>query len=157
MIHPVKVEHVIPFIDATILTFQSMVHTEVKPGKIGLVQAAGSRFDVSGVIGLSGVAQGNVALCFGRITALKVVSAFVGIRVLALDDVVTDAVGELANIVAGAAKKDLTQFKIQISLPSVILGENHELAGPKDILPMVVPFTCGLGNFNLVVRFKSEN
>lgn len=151
-----RVEHINPFINATMETFSTMVKSEIKPGKIGLVaKEAGPPPDVSGIIGLSGGARGTVILNFPRITALKVVSSFVGSRVLALDDTVTDGIGELANIIAGAAKRNLAQFNIQISLPSVVLGKDYELAGPKDIVPMAVPFQSGLGFFTLVVRFKS--
>ncbi|MDB5103443.1 MAG: CheC domain protein [Fibrobacteres bacterium] len=151
----VRVEHINPFIEATVRTFQTMVYSDAHAGKVVLMPGAGLRADVSGIIGLSGMAKGSVSLSFSRITALKVVSAFVGARVLALDDTVTDAIGELASIVAGAAKSELSQYRIQISLPSIILG-GHELAGPGDVVPMVVPFQCPQGTFNLVVRFKSE-
>lgn len=155
MSRSIKVEHLNPFISATMRTFQTMVYTDACPGRAALSVEKGVRFDLSGVIGLSGMAQGTVALSFPRITALKVASAFTGTRVLALDDTATDAIGELANIVAGAAKPDLNQYKIQISLPTVLVGDGHELAGPSDIIPMVVPFACAQGNFHLVVRFKS--
>lgn len=151
-----RAEHINPFINSTLATFAAMVKNAAAPGKISLATPKGVRTDVSGVIGLSGGARGTVILGFPRITALKVASAFVGARVLALDDVATDAIGELANIIAGAAKQDLARYRIQISLPSVVLGENHELAGPRDIVPMAVPFQCALGAFHLVVRFKSE-
>src|SRR5690606_21185875 len=117
----VKVEHVNPFINATIETFKSMVNCEAKPGKVFLLKTGKVHFDVSGIIGLSGGARGTVALSFPRITALKVVTSFGGMKVLALDDIVTDAIGELANIVAGAAKKHLSQYKISISLPTVVV------------------------------------
>jgi chemotaxis protein CheX len=152
----VKVEHINPFVRATMETFNSMVKIEAKPGKPVLKKDTKLHADVSGIIGLSGGAKGSVALSFPRITALKSVSAFGGMKVLALDDLVVDAIGELANIIAGAAKKDLSQYRINISLPTVVLGEGHELGGPKDILPMVVPFETGLGGFNLLVSFKSE-
>jgi len=153
----VKVEHVNPFINATIETFKSMVNCEAKPGKVFLLKTGKVHFDVSGIIGLSGGARGTVALSFPRITALKVVTSFGGMKVLALDDIVTDAIGELANIVAGAAKKHLSQYKISISLPTVVVGENHEVAGSKDVIPMAVPFECGFGAFLLIVSFKSES
>jgi chemotaxis protein CheX len=152
----VKVEHINPFVKATMETFQSMVKTEAKPGKPMLKKDAKLHADVSGIIGLSGGAKGSVALSFPRITALKVVSEFGGMKVVTMDDTVVDAIGELANIIAGAAKRDLTQYKINISLPTVVMGDGHELGGPKDIVPMVVPFECGLGSFNLIVSFKSE-
>jgi chemotaxis protein CheX len=157
VVRTVKVEHINPFILATVRTFQTMVYSDVKPGKVGLARHAGFHYDISSVIGLSGNAKGSVALSFPRITALKVASAFVGARVLALDDVATDAIGEIASIVSGSAKSELSQFRIQISLPSIILGDNHEVVGPREVVPMVVPFQSTQGSFLLVVRFKSEN
>lgn len=152
----VKVEHINPFVRAAMETFSSMIRTEARPGKPALKQDTKLRADVSGIIGLSGGAKGSVALSFPRITALKAVSAFGGVKVLALDETVVDAIGEIANIIAGSAKKDLSQYRINISLPTVVMGDGHELGGPKDIIPMVVPFETGLGGFNLLVSFKSE-
>jgi chemotaxis protein CheX len=153
---PVKVEHINPFVSATIETFKSMVHTVITPGKIMLVSMSHLKYDISGIIGLSGGAKGTVSLSFPRVTALKTVSEFIGEKQLALDETVKDAVGELANIVAGAAKKDLTQYKISISLPSVIIGENHQVQGGKEVIPLLVPFESVLGGFHLVVGFASE-
>jgi chemotaxis protein CheX len=152
----IKVEHINPFISATVETFQSMLNTKVIPGKLFLVKGAKIQSDISGIIGLSGGAKGSIILSFPKISALKSVSAFIGEKVVIMDEVVKDAVGELANIVAGAAKKDLTQYKISISLPTVIIGDNHEVQGGKDVVPMAVPFDSPLGIFWLLVSFKSE-
>lgn len=151
----VKADHIYPFISATVRTFQTMVYSNAHPGKAVLAEDASIRSDISGIIVLSGMARGSVALSFPRITALKVVSAFVGDRILALDDTAADAIGELVNIVAGGAKTELSQFKIRVSLPSVLLGEAQGQAKLKGILPMLVPFRCPQGDFNLVVRFQS--
>ena len=152
----IKVEHINPFIVATVETFTSMMKIEAKPGKVSLARAKGFQFDISGIIGLSGGAKGTISLTFPKITALKVVSAFVGEKMVTVDAGVIDAIGELANIVAGAAKRDLVQYKINISLPTVVVGEDHNLAGSKEVTPMFVPFETPLGSFYLVVSFKSE-
>lgn len=157
MASPVKVEHINPFVSATVETFRTMVRTEVTPGKIILVKSGITHFDISGIIGLSGGARGTISLSFPKLTALKTVSGFIGEKVVMMDDTVKDAIGELANIVAGAAKKDLTQYKISISLPTVIIGAGHEVQGGKDVIPLAVPFESALGTFNLLVSFKSEN
>ena len=151
----VKAEHIIPFISATVRTFQTMVYSNAHPGKAVLAEDGSIRSDISGIIVLTGMARGSVALSFPRITALKVVSTFVGERILALDDTAADAIGELVNIVAGAAKTELSQFKIRVSLPSVLLGDAQGKMNLKGIVPMLVPFQCPQGNFNLVVRFQS--
>lgn len=152
----VKVEHINPFIRGTLETFSTMVKSEPKPGKVALRTGKEMHSDISGVIGLSGGAKGSVALSFPRITALKVVSAFVGEKIVMMGDDVVDAIGELANIVAGSAKKDLAEYKIAISLPTVVLGDKHELTGTREAVPMVVPFESALGGFLLTVNFKSE-
>ncbi|MEO7423588.1 MAG: chemotaxis protein CheX [Fibrobacteria bacterium] len=137
-------------------TFKTMLNTKVTPGKLILVKHVKIHQDICGIIGLSGGAKGSIILTFPRITALKAVSEFIGEKVLAIDEVVKDAIGELANIVAGAAKKDLAQYKISISLPTVIIGDGHEVQGGKDVIPMAVPFESPLGLFHLIVSFKSE-
>lgn len=133
-----------------------MMSVEIKPGKVKLKQGSSLSHDVSGIIGLSGGAIGSVTLSFPRITALKTVSAFVGEKVVSMDENVVDAIGELANIIAGAAKKDLAQYNINISLPSVVMGENHQVKEPKDVIAMIVPFETPYGTFDLAVCFKSE-
>ncbi len=152
----IKVEHINPFIHATAQTFATMVKCEIKPGKMHLKKAEKTHHDVSGIIGLSGGARGSVALGFPRITALKIVSAFIGDKILQLDKDALDAVGELANIVAGSAKQDLTQYKINISLPTVVTGDNHSLNPPSDTPELIVPFETTYGNFDLLVCFRSE-
>ena len=125
-------------------------------GKIALVKGLKLQHDISGIIGLSGGAKGTIAISFPKITALKAVSAFIGEKVVTIDDVVKDAVGELANIVAGAAKRDLSQYKISISLPTVIVGDGHEVQGGREVVPLAVPFESPFGAFSLLVGFKSE-
>lgn len=152
----VKVEHINPFVTATMETFLTMVKATIVPGKIFLVKGAKLHHDISGIIGLSGGAKGTIALSFPKLTALKTVSQLIEEKVVTIDDIVKDAVGELANIVAGAAKKDLSQYDISISLPTVVIGEGHELQGGKEVIPMAVPFDSPLGIFSLIVSFRSE-
>jgi len=152
-----RAEHINPFLKATIDSFTTMVHMTPQPGKPYINRGNGVHYDVSGVIGLSGEAKGSIVISFPRVTALKVVSSFLGEKVMSLNDEVSDAIGELANIIAGAAKKDLTDFKINISLPTVIIGQNHNIVEPKDVMCMVVPFKCEGGDFDLAVNLKSNS
>jgi len=152
----VKVEHINPFIQATSLTFTTMVKGDAKPGKMRLKSGEKIHYDVTGTIALSGGAKGSVALGFPRITALKVISAFVGDKVLQLDKDALDAIGELANIVAGSAKQDLSRFSIAIGLPVVHVGENRNKELFADVPEFVVPFETPYGPFDMILRFKSE-
>lgn len=150
----IKAEHVNPFIKATMETFTSMVNVKVVPGKVRLKADSELSYDVSGIIGLSGGAKGSVALSFPRVSALAYVRAFTGEKVVSTSNLV-DAIGELANIIAGAAKRDLAQYKVSISLPTVVMGEKHAINGPADTVNMVVPFDSEAGKFELAICFKS--
>jgi chemotaxis protein CheX len=150
----IKAEHINPFIKAAIDTFQTMANLKARPGKICMKDKVVSAYDVSGIIGLSGGAKGLVALSFPNASALAIVQAITGEKEVK-DSRIIDSIGELANIVAGAAKKDLSRFKIKIALPTVITGANHSISGPVDAMGLVVPFEFAGGDFDLTVCFKS--
>ena len=65
-----NVSYINPFISATINTFQTMLGIEVKPEKPSLKTSPYPTYDISGIIGLSGTAQGNIAISFPKIIAL---------------------------------------------------------------------------------------
>lgn len=150
-----QAQFVNPFLKATLTTFQAMVGVPIAPGKPFVKVQPGLTNDVSGIIGLSGGARGAIIISFPKGTALKVVSAFIGQNVDSIDADVMDAVGELANIITGAAKADLDGMNVTISLPSVVVGTNHKVATPKDVPSIVIPFSSSHGDFSVEVCFTS--
>jgi chemotaxis protein CheX len=149
------VAYINPFVISTIETFKKMLNSEAKPGKAQLKKDTTFTYDVSGVIGLSGEAQGSICLSFPKLIALKVVSALIGTEIKIVGPEVSDAVGEIANIVAGNAKQHLTQFNLSISLPKVIMGKDHKIASQSGVPTIVVPFSCSLGDFAMEVSLKT--
>ncbi len=150
------VSYVNPFISSTISTFKTMFNTEIHPGKVALKTNPYPTYDVSGIIGLSGNAQGTIALSFSKIVALRVVSKMLGIEIKIIGPELTDGIGELANIIAGYAKKDLVKYKLSISLPNVIVGRNHIINSPTGAQTIIVPFKSPLGDFCMEVSLKTN-
>jgi chemotaxis protein CheX len=150
-----NVAYINPFIISTIKTFQTMMNVEVKPGKPSLKTDGQPAYDVSGIIGLSGEAQGAIALSFTEAVALKVVSGMVGTEIKGVGVELTDGIGELANIIAGFAKKDFTDFSLSISLPNVIVGRNHRISSPSGAPSILVPFTSSIGEFCMEISLKT--
>ncbi|MBW8888305.1 MAG: chemotaxis protein CheX [Fibrobacteres bacterium] len=150
----IRAEHVNPFILSNLETFVKMVGIEAKPGKPILKQDARLDYDISGIIGLSGKVIGTVSLSFPEATALAVCNKFMSANLKVMNAEILDAVGELINIVAGNAKKGLTEFNIEISLPSVIVGKNHRIVEPKGSVGFVIPFASALGSFHMAVSLK---
>ncbi len=64
-----------------------------------------------------------------------------------------DAVGELGNMVAGAAKKELG-YQASIGIPSVIVGTGHHIARLKDVPCLVVPCESEHGTFAVEVSIR---
>ena len=67
---------------------------------------------------------------------------------------VLDGVGEMVNIIAGNAKKDLSEFRIMISLPGVITGNDYQIKWPSGVPVISIPFESDLGDFSVNVSLK---
>ena len=151
-----NVKYINPFITATQNVFQEFVGISLTPGKpsIYIPQEDANKFDVSGIIGLAGEVVGVVVISLPKIPALKVTSKLVGKEVKIFDDFVTDAVGEIVNIIAGNVKKDMEEFKIVISLPSIVKGNGHTLSWISGVPVIKIPFASEYGDFFVFVSLK---
>jgi len=151
-----KVEYINPFVTATQNVFKVMMETDIIAGRPYLFDPlTGSHsYDISGIIGLSGETTGAVVLSFTKLCALKVVSTFSGMETKIFDQTVVDAIGELINIIAGNAKKDLKDFKLTISLPSVVTGHSHRLNWPTGVPVIMIPFNSPMGEFSIGVSLR---
>jgi chemotaxis protein CheX len=143
-----------PFITATVHCFDIMLNAELTPGVPIIKQEPGRGYDISGTIGLSGELQGAVSFCFSQAVAERIVSAMTGTPVTAAAPDLADGIGELVNIVAGNAKKDIPAYNFTISLPCVIIGTGHIMSNQSRIPIMIVPFKCTLGEFTMELTFK---
>src|SRR4051812_36059880 len=112
----IKSEHINPFIISTLETLAKMAGTEAKPGKPARRRNCGCDQDISGIIGLSGGIKGMMALGFPAATAVSLANRMTGASHAGLNGEVADAVGELANIIAGYAKQGVSDLRVAISL-----------------------------------------
>lgn len=99
------VRYINPFIAAVKHVFKTMLSTDIMISKPRLKSPDEGNFDVSAVIGFSGDAAGAVILCFRTDTAVKTASKFTGSPLTPQHPDFSDALGELANMVAGQAKR----------------------------------------------------
>ncbi|MDR0517251.1 MAG: chemotaxis protein CheX [Fibromonadaceae bacterium] len=144
-----KVEWINAFILATRDTFAKMMQLKVEAGKPYLLTEESNTKDISGMIGLSGTIRGAVVVGFPEQSAIKVVNKFIGENLTQLGPDVSDAVGELVNIIAGYVKKFVRDEKFGISLPSIARGSKHMVYMPKYAPTIVIPFDSELGSFVL--------
>jgi len=97
-----------------------------------------------------------VILSFPKPVAVKTASTFSGAELQVDHPDFADAIGEIANMVAGNAKKDFEGVSISISLPSVVIGENHQVSRSNAFPRLVIPCETTLGHFYVEVAMKIE-
>ncbi len=149
-----KAKYINPFLHASVNLFEEYLGLKISPGEPYLRKEPQILEEVSGLIGLAGETTGAVVLSFSRDTAIQIVSKLAGHPFQALGNEVIDGVGELINIIAGNAKKDLHDFKVSISLPGVITGSSYHIHWPEGIPVITIPFESELGPFTVNVSLK---
>jgi chemotaxis protein CheX len=140
-----KSEYASPFLSATVSTFDAMLGCKLTPREPIAKGAFQPEHEVSGVIGLSGKAKGAVILSMCREAAIRASEAMLGQRPAEIDSDVTDAIGELTNIIAGGAKAKLAELALSVSLPTVFVGQGHAMEFPHKVAPVCIPFDCAWG------------
>lgn len=135
-------EFINPFISSLRNIMSMMAQTELKVGRPNKKSDAQARGDVSGLIGMvSPKLRGSISITFDEALALSVMEGMLGERPEGINSEVTDMVGEITNMVAGGAKKELAKkgFDFGMATPVVVAGKDHVIAhqveGPKMILP----------------------
>jgi chemotaxis protein CheX len=143
------VKFINPFLEGTIEVLTTMAFVKPRPGKPYLKKDNLAKGDVSGIIGITGTIKGSLALSFSSGSILKIVSNMLGEEITSINGDIRDAVGEITNMVSGAARKRIEAmgFSLSASIPTVVSGKEHSimhvLGGPS----VVIPFEIEEGTF----------
>ena len=140
-----KVEYINPFVESIRSAFSTMLGIEITRGEPFIKKGSHPHHEVNGIIGFSGKAKGIVVLSLEPEVALAATEAMLLERPPEINSDVVDAVGELANMIAGGAKAKLEQLCLSVSLPSVIIGKTDSLKFPSTVTPISIPFHCSWG------------
>jgi len=124
--------YVEPFVEVTVNTFKEFVGIDVSPRHPHFLDPEkGFEWDISAVIGLSGVVKGAVIISMKADLAIKLTELLTDSEHTEIDADVIDAIGEINNIVAGNIKPKVPNGdKIVISIPTIIKGKEHSIAWP---------------------------
>jgi chemotaxis protein CheX len=147
------------FVDATTSVLQTMAMTEAKAGAPFVKQDASAKGDITGVIGFSnpkGKSKGTMSLTFTTATALGIVSAMIYEEQTEINDAVTDAVGEMTNMISGQARKGLVGMGMifEGAIPSVITGTGHTIRHVSTSAVLAIPFETQYGPLMVEVCFS---
>lgn len=115
--------------------------------------------DISGLIGLSGEAEGILGITFYWPLAKMIISKMMGIDEDHINaDLIHDGVAEIINMISGSTKKDFVgkPYHFEISLPSVIVGSGHQIGHAENTPIAVMIFEVNYQYFALQVCLNAK-
>lgn len=89
---------------------------------------------VTATVGFGGKISGFVAIHLSPRNACALAEGLLGMSFTEMDEIVADAMGEMANMLAGGLKKFACQNEdlFRISVPSVVFGSDYSTHAPKN-------------------------
>ena len=109
--------------------FSMMVGAEISvPGQAGTPVVT----EVTGMVGLAGELCGVLSVRCSKSCASKIASKMLNVPVTDAVSHMSDAVGEICNMVAGNFKAKINglQDKCMLSVPTIIIGGDYEVFSP---------------------------
>jgi chemotaxis protein CheX len=125
-------DYVEPFVEVTVATFREFVGVEVSPRHPHFLDPDKEfDWDISAIIGLSGMVKGAIIISMKTELAVKLTDLLAGPGHTKIDADVVDAIGEINNIIAGNIKPKVPNGeKIVISIPTIVKGKEHSVTWP---------------------------
>ncbi len=130
------------FADGVTKTLQMMANTTVTYGKPTIETNYVLKGNIAGLVGMTAPPlRGQLSLSFPKNSILLIVENMLGEKNTEITQEVSDAVGELTNMIYGTAKTTLNQlgYNFEMALPTVINGDFHmktPSAGATLVLPV---------------------
>jgi len=154
-----KVEMINPFITSTLNILSTMANIKAEKSDIYVKSGNTTTYDISGIVGLAGKVSGFMVVSFPEKLALKIATAFLCEEKTEMDDDVVDAIGEIANMIAGSSKAVFAEMglKYSIGIPSVITGKNHLIKRPSNITYIGINFKIDDDMFSIEVALKETD
>lgn len=144
---------------ATQEIFETMLGMEVTAHPPLETRVTSFQHSISGLIGLAGPYKGMLAIHIPEPVAKTITSNFLCMEIEEINDDVKDALGELANMLAGNIKTSLGDegSDIKLSIPSAVCGEEYTIdsfaeGGDR----AVIPFSVEGGEFLVECQLQKQ-
>ena len=121
-------------------------HADIEPSQPGL----------SAIVGFGGKLSGYLAIHLSPMSACTLASSLLGMTFDEIDDIVTDAMGEMVNMLAGSLKKYAFRHEdlFKISIPSVVIGSSYSTHAPQNAECLSMRFQAGSCVFTVQLVFS---
>ena len=142
-----------------------MMQTEINNQTPEIKQTPKARGFYSAIMGMNGVLEesgqtrnfkGSMSVTWAHDCYLKSAGKMLMEEYTEMNEEIRDAGAEVVNIIMGKAKTVLAErgYKIEMSTPTVVIGQDHELQYQKDVMTITTPFSSELGEFWLEIGYQ---
>ena len=114
---------------------------------------------MTAMVGMAGTFSGLVSIHTPQSMAMQITSSMLGMEVTEVNDDVSDALGEIANMIAGSFKLHLTRSgtaDIRISTPSVVAGSEYVVAAGNASNTITLRFATDTDWFIVAATLQKE-
>ena len=146
-------------IHATKEVFSTMVMMELEDSYPLSVPVTQFNCSVTSMVGLAGIYSGILSVHCPQSFAKRITSNMLGLEVTEVGEDVNDALGEIANMLGGYVKQILSKggMDLNLSIPTVISGEQYTLNAMADSDCVIIPFTNDGERFLVGLKLKKED
>ena len=154
-----KMELIQPFINAADAVLSQGLQSPLAIGNLSMEEEAYRRKGIAAVVQLTGDIEGRIIFDLAPTTAAQVASRLAGTELPESDDLVREAVCELANQVIGNAVATLNDqgFHFRVHPPELHTSE-HGPKSTEDTEALVLCFETSSGSIfmNIALRYSSS-
>ena len=145
-------------IDGTEEVFTTMLMVELETGTPVKGLGGDVESNITSMLGLGGKdIRGMLAVHCPEVVAKDITGTFLGMEVKELDADVKDAIGEIANMIAGTLKISFQEHgkNIELAIPTTVVGKSFRTAGMSKAERIAVPFTMNGSTFLVELKYVS--
>lgn len=146
-----------PFVEGTLHILDTTAFVKVKPEAPFLKKNRIAQGDISGLIEITGDLTGSAAISFSEKSILGIVSAMFGEEMTEINEEITDAVGEISNMVAGHVTTKLGELdkKVKVKFKEIINGDSETIQHFEDVDHVLsLPFRTTKGKVVIEVCYQ---
>lgn len=150
-----NVNFINPFLHAVMNVLETMANIEAKPGKPYINRERTAVGDITGLLEVSGYSSGFISLTLEKNAIIKIVNNMLFESFTEIDDQISDAVGELTNMITGQARGELGAqgMSFQAGTPTITIGKGEVIGHVENAPILAIPFTTEEGNLVVEVSF----
>ena len=152
-----NVKFINPFVESASEVIQLETGVSLQRGDLGLEKVPYQTDDITVILALVGMVNGNVLYSLSFPTAIALASRMLGEKLESFDNLAQSGIAELGNVITGRASVKLSAagFESTISPPTLVVGKGIMIS-TLDRPRLVVPFKSDFGPVTIHLALRES-